>query len=432
MESSLKTTDASTRELTVELSKTDLDSYVADAESSLGKQIHVDGFRKGKVPSDVVRKHVNEAQLREEALRIAVERSLAQAIQKNNLDVLDQADFKIQKNTPDNLTYTVKLILYPTVQLGTYKGIEVKKRAVKVADEEVDRMLKDVAQSRAAIAQVDRSAAVGDQVEVDFTLKLKGEIIDGGESKNHPLVIGEKRFIPGFEDQLIGLKVGETKEFKLSIPKDYHEKNIAGKELDVMVTMRDVKSRTVPEITDEFAKGLGQFASLENLKEEIKKNLLKEKEEQEEERLRIEILKTIVKNSELTVPALMVERQLDGMVQNFDAELHARGMELGPYLAHLKKTQEELRNDWKGRAEDQVKMTLVIHEVAKAEKLEVKNEDIDAELEIQLQQYMGGRPGMAPADMQKLDLDRARREIYSSLVNKKVFDFLHTSAILGE
>ena len=336
--------------------------------------------------------------------------------------MLDQSDFKIEKNTPTELVYKVKLTLFPAVTLGTYKGVTAEKRTLAVTDEELNRVLKDITASRAAIAQVDRPAQKGDQVEVDFTIKLNGAVIDGGESKNHPLIIGEKRFIPGFEEQLIGMKVGETKEFKLPLE---------GKDHDMTVVMRDVKSRTVPELTDEFVKNLGAFSSVDNLKEQINKNLLMEKEAQEKERVRIEILKKIIKDSTMTAPQLMVERQLDGMLQNFDAELHSQGMELGPYLAHLKKTQDDLRKDWRVRAEDQVKMTLVIHEIAKAEKFEVKEEEVEAELEQRLQQYMAGRPDMAPADMQKLDLDRARREIHSTLLNKKVFDFLDSNAILN-
>src|SRR3989344_7178650 len=250
MESSLKTIDPSTREATVELSKTDLDGYVTQAESSLGAQVSIPGFRKGKVPPDVLRKHVTEAAIREEALQIAVEQSLSQLIKKENLNVLDQSDFKIEKNTPTELVYKVKLTLFPAVTLGTYKGVTAEKRTLAVTDEELNRVLKDITASRAAIAQVDRPAQKGDQVEVDFTIKLNGAVIDGGESKNHPLIIGEKRFIPGFEEQLIGMKAGEEKTFNLAAPLDYGAKELAGKNIEFKAKMNLVEKREVPEWSD--------------------------------------------------------------------------------------------------------------------------------------------------------------------------------------
>ena len=218
MESTLQTIDPSTRRVTVELGADDLNGYVADAETALSRSLEIDGFRKGKAPPDIARKHLDESQLREEALRLAVERSLIQLINKENLDVLDQTDFKIEENTPDKLRYQVTLTLFPSVALGPYRGIQIKK--------------------------------------------------------------------------------------------------------------------------DSF------------------------------ERMRAELLKKIIDTSKVVVPQLLIERQLDAMMERFDHELHERGLELGPYLAELKKTQDDIRNDWRARAEEQVNTSLVLHGIAKAEKME--------------------------------------------------------------
>ncbi len=263
--------DDSNVEATVELVKSDLQGYVQKAEVLLAQEVQIDGFRKGKVPLEIARQHMNEAIVREEALRMAIQESLAEVVRTENIDVLDQKDFSIKENAPDKLRYVVTLVRYPRITLGTYAGIAVKKRAIsEITDEEVKKVLDDFIASRA------------------------------------------------------------TPESK-------------------------------PEVTDE-------------MKQQLREGMRAEKEEHEHERIRLEIINSIIENSVITMPVEMIERQLDIMIQNFDRQLHEHNMELGPYLAHVKKTQDELRNDWRSQAEHQVKMNLALHAVAKAEKIDISHD----------------------------------------------------------
>lgn len=341
MTSSVRKIDATSVEVAVELNAADLAAYVHEAEQALASRLNIDGFRAGKIPLDVVRKHVSEQQIREEGLEIAVRKSLQAVVQEHKLDILDQEKFSIKENTPEKFTYHVTLILYPTVVLGPYKELSVTKQPISVADTELDVVLKEIAQSRK-------------------------------------------------------------------------------------------KDDIVPELNDEFAKSLGSFSSLDDLKAQIRVGLTQEKEMKEEERIRTELLKLIVAASKIAVPGRMIETQLDAMMQSLDGRLHAQGMELGPYLAHMKKTQEELRKEWRAQAETQVKMLLAMHEIAKAEQIVVTDQEAQEVLEAELQSFLAGRQHMTPEDLQKIDTERLKSKIYSDLLNKKVFEFLQSHAILKE
>ncbi|MEK7583140.1 MAG: trigger factor [Patescibacteria group bacterium] len=340
MTSAIRKIDASSVEVTIELGSNDLKGYVGKAEERIAQSLNLEGFRKGKVPPEAIRQRVGEAELREEALQIAVQESLEEAIQKEGLDVLDQSNFSIKDNTPEKLRYVLTLTLYPKVTLGNYRGIEIIKQSHEVSDAELQKVLDDLVASRRS-----------------------GDI--------------------------------------------------------------------TPELNDEFAKSLGHFASLEDLKSGVKTGLLQEKQLRERDRVRGEVLKAIIATSKLDVPKLMIERQLDGMIANFDEELHAQGMELGPYLARIKKTQDQLRAEWYPKAEDQVKMTLVLHAVGKAEKITITAAELQEALELRLQQYLAGRKEAGTAEALKdLDLERIKRGLFGSLLNEKIFVFLESSAIL--
>jgi len=340
MTTALKKIDEATIEATIELGASDLEAAVAKAETLLGEQTTIEGFRQGKAPRDVLIKHLKPEQVREEALNIVVTESLINLSRDENLDVLDHHDFSVKENTANKLIFKVTLALYPQVKLGNYKGLNIGRKDTTVSDEELDAVLKNIAQSRA---------------------------IDG-------------------------------------------------------------KS---PELTDEFAKSLGQFASLQNLRDTVKSSLLTEKEDREKERVRIELLNMIVKNSTVPVPDRMIELQLDTMLANFDEELHSRELEMGPYLAHLKKTQDDLRKEWRPKAKEQMQMQLVMHAVARAENIGVEEDELEQSLEMQLQQYVAGRPGTETNDLKNIDLQKVKGRLYSFLLNQKIFAFLESHAIIN-
>ena len=402
--------------------------YTAETEKRLAKEIKVEGFRPGKAPKEIARKKIGEQAIREEALNLAVQASLAKILSKERLDIMEQSELKIKENSADKLIYQIILTVFPEVRLGEYNDLAVKINPVSVNEAEVKNVLQEIVASRAILREVRRPARLGDRVEVDFTVKDHGVLIEGGKSENHPVILGENNFIPGFESQIVGLEAGEKKNFSLKVPTDYYQKSIAGKELDFEVALKRVEEKTVPKLDDDFVKSLGRLGSLKELEGNIKQGLTLEKEAKEKERVRLVILKEIADKTKVETPALLIEKRLDSMIQGLDNELHEKSMELGLYLAHIKKTQDDLRREWRGKAEEQTKMGLVARAIAKEEKIKVSEEEINGELELVLQQYMtrggpDGGPG-GPEIMQNLDPQQMKNKIHDVLLNEKVFEFL--------
>ena len=429
MTHSLKKVDPFTYDLQVELSSVELRGYVSEAEQFLGSQITIDGFRPGKAPGEVVRGKVGEQRLREEALQRAVSRSLANVANAEELDIVDQTDFKVEKNNVEEFSYHVRLSVIPPVNLAKYTGLGIHKKDVSVSKDEVDVTLGEIRQSRAVFREETRPAQVGDRVEVNFNILLDGKQIEGGESQNHPLTIGKNSFVPGFDEQIVGLSAGQKKNFQLSLPSDYYQKNIAGKTIEINLELVKIESPQVPELNDEFARGLGKFISLEELRQNVKQGLLAEKEEKEKERIQLEIIDKIISDSTLPVPPLLVERQLEGLVANFDRSLHQRGLELGLYLAHIKKTQDELKESWRPQALRQVQINLILRHVAKDKKIDVLDQEVEQEVKGQLESFVSHKSS-ATEDIKNIDVDALKQDVYNSLLRRKIFDFLEKENVV--
>lgn len=415
--------------LNVSLNKEDLISYVKITEKNLAKELNIKGFRPGKATEDVVRKQIGEDKIKQEALELAISSSLSEILEKEKLDILEQKGLKIKENFADSLIFEVVILTFPKVVLGQYKGVELKKSPISVADSEVEEALNNIVKSRSVLTQTDEPAKKGDRVEIDFEIKDNGVLIDGGKSENHPATIGEGKFVPGFEEQIIGMKTSDNKEFSLKIPDDYYQKLIAGKQLNFEVKLKKVENVATPEINDDFARTLGNFASLEVLKDNIRQGLTREKESKEKEKIRLEMIEKIAKDSKVDLPEFLVERQLDDMIGDFDNELHQKGMELALYLAHIKKTQDDLRKEWRTRAEKQVKTILVARAIIKAEKIKVGEEELNAGVEEVLQKYISsGQAGNEKGILENINPERLKNNIHNSLVNEKMFEFLEKEA----
>ncbi len=432
MTSTNKKLDADHIELAVELGRDELAEYVRSAEDALIQEVTIDGFRPGKAPRDKVRQHVGEAQVLESALQTAVQQSLAKVIAEQKLDVIEATDLSVKENTPDKLVYSVKLQIFPEVKLPELTSIKVSRRDVVIDNKEIDEALETVKASRAVLTATDEPAVKGDRLEVDFEVKEKDVLIEDGTSVNHPVVIGKENFVPGFEDQLIGLKKGERKEFSLTAPKDFANKTVAGKKLDFAVTVKDIKKVTLPVLDDAFAKSLGQFENLDQLMLNIRDGLTEEKKDKENQRVRLEIMNGLIAKTVCTASPSMVEDQLTTMMQNFDQDLHRHDMELSLYLAKIGKTQEDIKKEWRPEAERQVKMALVLHAIARENNLEITREETDEALESLIQSTMlrspagGGQGGGASPN---LDMERMRSTIQSRLLSEKTFQFLEKTCL---
>lgn len=426
MNFTIKEKDSQNRELTLELGKEDLARYVRETEDSLGQDLALDGFRKGKAPRDAIIKHFGEPAIREAALQTAMQRSLSQVLAEQDLDVLEATDLAVKENSADKLIFTVNLKIFPVVKLPALDTIKIPRRKVEVETKEIDDTLESIRASRADVTDVDRPAATGDRVEVDFEVKENGKIIDGGASQNHPLVIGKNNFIPGFEDQLVGMKKGETKEFSLTAPIDFANKEVAGKKLDMKVTMQKIQSVKLPELNDEFAQKLGKFNNIDQLILNIKDGLLQEKEEKESQRARLEAIDKLIAGTKLDITDKMLEDQLDVMTHNFDHDLHRHGMELGLYLAKLGKTEKDLRKDWRDDARRQVAMSLVLHALARDNDIKISDEELNTALESLVHSTVqNSTEGLPP----NLDVDALRRNLESRLLTEKTLQYLESKCV---
>jgi trigger factor len=420
METTLKKLNKQEHELTVKVSGEELKEYIAQAEESIGKETEIKGFRKGKVPKDLIKKKVGDSYILQVALDIALKDTLAKAIEKDKLDVLKTVKLDVEENTKDGLLYKVNLTLFPEIKIGDLEGLSVDRKAVSVNDEEINAAIEVVRSSRASFSQKDGPAEKGDRVEVDFEVMLDGKAIDGGISKNHPLVIGEGNFIPGFEDNILGAQKGDNRDFSLVAPKDYARKELANKKLDFKLKVNTVQRVIKPELNEDFIKSLGRFDSLDNLKDNVRSGIEQDKKIKESQRVRLDILEKISEKSQAQLPDEIVEEKLDNMISNFDHDLHRKGMELSLYLAHINKTQDSLRKDWKSEAEKQVKFSIIIRKLARDKGVIVASEELDQAVAQRVQAMMTS----GQVDKDSINLEALRDGVYNELITEKTLVFL--------
>ena len=420
MNHTLKKIDQNQTELVIELDRNDLKKYIEQVESEFGKSLQLDGFRKGKVPKDLIKKNLDAKQVLESALDLAMRDSLAKTTEKEKLDVLNASNLEIKENTPEKLIYKVMLTLFPEIKIQDFSKLKVAKQEIQVEQKDVDGTLETIKASRSILHDKEGTVENGDRVEVDFEVRHNGQILEGGISKNHPLTIGGKNFIPGFEDNLVGMKKDEERSFSLISPKDYYVKKIAGQKLDFTVRVINIKSVELPKVDDEFAKGLGKFQNLNQLMDSIKEGIIEEKKLKEKQRVRLEIINHIIKNSDILIPEILVNQQLDSMINNLDKDLHANGMELSLYLVQMGKTQDDLRKQWRDEAEKQVKIVMILHKIAKDNKISASQEEVEETLATTVQSMVT----KGEVDKMSLDLEGLRNNISSRIINDRVFDFL--------
>jgi len=331
---------------------------------------------------------------------------------------------KIAENEP--LVFKATVAVMPKVTVKDDYKAEIKKinadfqkKTAKVGEDEIILELEKIANSRVKLVTVRRPAAKNDSVEVDFAVSVDGKVIEGGESKNHALVIGKEVFIPGFEDNLIGMNEGEEKEFELSFPKDYHKKELAGKAAKFQVKMKLVQERQIPEINDEFAASLGKFKDLSELKQNIQEGLEHENEHKLKEDKHGKYLDAIVKSLEGELPEALIADELTRMVQEFEGQLQSTGMTLDHYLEHLKKDKAELLKDWEPQAEKRIKSAMALKEIAKNEEVKVESAEVEAEMNKTVQYYKNVKDFEKNVDMQRL-----YSYVKGTLENDKVFEML--------
>lgn len=422
----LKKLKDSEAEMTVHLDGQELKNYIRETAEDFSRSLIVDGFRPGRAPLGMVRQKIGDQKLLEASLDVAVKNSLAGAFKEKALEVISTLDLKVIKNTPQELEYKVRLLLFPRAEIKNYKNFNLARKPIEVTPEETKEAINYILKSRAEYHETEAPVAEGDHLEIDFETSHQGKPIEGGKSENHPFIFGQGSFIPGFEKQLESAKRGERRSFSLRVPDNYYQKSIAGKELDFLVTIRSVKKVLWPELNDQFVRTLGGFSSVEDLKESVRRGLKREKEQKETERLRLEILDKIDDRSEIDVPSRLIEQQLDLTLDNFRQNLRLKGLELELYLAHLKKTEEDLKKEWRPQAVRQVRHGLILREIGRLENIEVGEQEVEtaaADLASQILLREG------PEEKKDIDLETLKTRVYESLLSHKVFDYLEKANV---
>lgn len=303
------------------------------------------------------------------------------------------------------------------IELADYKGLKTKKNQLKIEKHELEKSLDYLKNSRAKIVTVNRPAEKGNRIEVDFEVRHGGVKIENGTSKNHPLILGEGRFIPGFEKQIEGMSKGEEKNFSLKIPADWPDKSIADKNLDFTVKMNLVQERQIPELNDEFAKSLGNFNSLEELKKSVEEGLFREKETKEMQRIKIELIEKVAEKSKLEIPESMVSEELEKMINEFKFSISGLGLDFEKYLQEINKNIDGLKKDWKSQAEKRVRIAICLKAIAEKEKIEVNDEEVENKINEELKNYP--------------NIDEVKKNIDLNVLKEYTKDVLRNEKVLG-
>ncbi len=377
--------------LTVTVEAAEVDKALDQAFKKVVKQINVPGFRKGKMPRNVFEKMYGVEALYQDALEIVINSSYPVALDEAGIEPVDYPEIAGTENFAKgtDFTYTATVTVKPEPKLGEYKGLEVTKQSAEVTDEEVQSLI-DAQLAKKAELEIKEDEAIveGDTAVIDFEGFVGEEAFEGGKGEDYALEIGSGSFIPGFEEQLVGAKTGETKDVLVTFPEEYHAAELAGKEAKFVVTVKEVKTKVLPDLTDEFAKEIDpEVETVEALRTKLKETTLANKEADVEASLRDELVEKAAANAEVEIPQGMINTEVDRMVQEFGQRLQMQGMNLDLYYQFSGQNEEALRTQMAEEAVNRVRVSLVLEAIGQAENIEVSEEDINTEVEKMAAQF---------------------------------------------
>ncbi|MFA6533911.1 MAG: trigger factor [Patescibacteria group bacterium] len=410
-------------ELTIEVSPLEAEPYLTKAAGKISEEVKIPGFRPGKAPYDMVKTAVGEMAIYERALDAIIGKTLFAAMEQElkGAEITGQPQINLEKLVPGNpLVYKAVVTLVPEITLGDWQKIKVAKKEAKIDPKEIDKVLENLRQLRAKEEVKLGKLENGDKAVISFDGFLDRVALEGASAPEYPLVLGEKKFIPGFEEQLIGLSTGEEKEFEIRFPENYHQKNLVNKLVTFKVKVKESFRRVLPELNDDFAKALGGYDSLLKVKEGIESNLKQEAEEKESQRQEIAMLDELVKATKFSdLPESLVKAEAHRMVHELEHSIEGQGLKFEDYLTHIKKTEADLEKDFMVEGKKRVQTALITREIAKTEKLFASPEEIDHELEDLKKTY-----GQNPEAMENLASPSYRAYLANMLTNRKVIEFL--------
>ena len=367
----------------------DYDEAIKKVYFKSAKYFNIPGFRKGKAPMQMVEKQYGASIFYEDTFNELVPEIYDEAIKANNVEAVSRPQIDIQQmEKGKNLIFTAIVQVIPEVKLGKYKGIELNKIEYNVSDEDIEHELGHMQEKNSRIVTVeDRPVEPKDITVIDFEGFVDGKAFDGGKAEKHELEIGSNTFIPGFEDQIIGMRIEEEKDINVKFPEEYFSKDLAGKDATFKVKLHEIKKKELPELDDEFAKDVSEFDTLEELKNSIKEKIQTENDSRAKYETEESAIKAVCENTTIDIPSAMIDNEIENMIQDVKTRLSYQGLSIEQYLKMINKTEADMRNEFKEQAERSVKSRLVLDAIAKAEKLENSEEEIAEKIKEMAENY---------------------------------------------
>lgn len=408
-------------EITIDAAK--FSEGVERAYKKLSPKVNIPGFRKGKAPKALVIKNIGQDYLYEEALDIILPEVYYEAVQQSGIEPIDMPKVEVDDLAEGkDILIKAQVEVKPEVKLGQYKEIEIKKPSEEVTDSEIEKELENLRLRNAQLVPLEEGEAIakGDIAQIDFEGFIDGEAFPGGAGTNHPLEIGSGSFIPGFEDQLIGAKVGDQVDVNVNFPEEYHATELAGKPALFKVKLNSAKHKKIAELDDEFAKDVSEFETLEELKKDITNKLKQAAVKRAEQEVRKGVIDKVTEDSQVEIPQVLVEKRLDFMIDNMSQRMQMQGMALEDYLKYTNTTMEQLREQQKEEALRSVKLDLVLEAIAKAESIQVTDEDVEKQLDEMATQYHQEKENLRQILKSQGSLDSLK----DNMILEKTIDFL--------
>lgn len=412
--------------------KLSFDIDAAKFDEAMGKayikvrgQVAIPGFRKGHAPRKMIENMYGEGVFYDEAFELIFDEVYGPAIDENKLEVVDRPQVDIQQiGTGKNLQFTCEVFVKPDVTLGEYKGVEVKKEHTLVTEDDVNAEIEKERNKQAAEVSVDdRAVAEGDTVNLDYSGSVDGVKFAGGTAEGQTLKIGSHTFIPGFEEQMVGMNIGEEKDLNVTFPTEYHAPDLAGKEAVFHVKVNSITETQLPALDDDFAKDISEFDTLDAYKADVRAKLEAQAAERDNNAFTNAVIEKVMANATVEIPDAMVERQIDSMVRNFEARLAQQGLKLADFMKYTGQDEKSFRNQYRDQAEKSVRANLVLEAVENVEKFEAAEEEIDAEIEKFAKQI-----GQNVEDLKKNLTEGDREYFKADVIRDKAVKFLCDNA----
>jgi len=421
--------EKNTVKLTIGIDKEAFEAALEKAYRKNVKQIALPGFRKGKAPRKLIEKYYGEGVFYEDAVNFVCPDAYEFAVKEAGIDPVDRPEIDVETiGGEEDLVITATVTVKPEVKLGEYKGIKCEKPVYETKDEDVDAQIKATAEKNARIIKVeDRAVQMGDLTVIDFEGFVDGVAFEGGKGLDHNLEIGSGQFIPGFEDQLVGAKIGEETEVNVTFPEEYHAENLKGKPATFKVTVKEIKVKELPALDDDFAKDVSEFDTFEAYKASVKETLDKQNEQRTKAEFENNVVEAVCATAEIDIPQCMIDNRIEQLMKDFSYRLSSQGLNMQQYMQITGSTPDSFKEQFKDQAEAQVKSSLVLEKISAIENVEVTDEDVEKELQTMADMY-----GMELDKVKTLIGENEKESIKEDLKMRKTVELIASQAKAGK